>query len=50
MFQLSASSPDAPPEARALFAALAQVLGGDEAPDLSALPPELAQVVRQVLK
>lgn len=45
MFQMMASSTDAPPETRALFAALAQVLAG-EPPDVSALPPELAEVVR----
>jgi len=45
MLQMLASSSDAPPEIRALFAALAQVLGGEE-PDVSALPPELAEVVR----
>jgi len=40
---------DAPPEIRALGRALNAVLSGERDPDLSALPPALAEKVRKVL-
>jgi len=44
-----AAAPDAPAEVRALGRALNAVLSGDRNPDLSALPPELAEAVRAML-
>ncbi len=38
-----------PPEIRALMGVLGRILAGDLAPDLSALPDELAQLVTQAL-
>jgi len=38
-----------PPEIRALGHALNQILSGERAPDVSALPPQLADAVRGVL-
>jgi tetratricopeptide (TPR) repeat protein len=43
------SAPEAPPEVRALGRVLNRVLSGDRAPDLSGLPPELADAVRAIL-
>jgi hypothetical protein len=43
------SDPNAPPEIRALGGVLNRVLSGEREPDLSALPPELAQAVRGML-
>jgi len=43
------TDPDAPPEVHALGRALNAVLSGERAPDLSALPPELAEGVRRML-
>jgi len=45
-----ARDPNAPPEIRALGAVLQHILAGEKAPDLSALPPELAALVRKALK
>ncbi len=44
-----AADPNAPPEARALSRALNAILSGDRAPDLSALPPELAAALQRLL-
>ena len=44
-----AAASDAPSEVRALGRALNAVLSGDRAPDLSALPPELAEALRRLL-
>jgi tetratricopeptide (TPR) repeat protein len=44
-----ASSPEASPEVRALGRVLNHVLSGDHDPDLSGLPPELADAVRAIL-
>jgi tetratricopeptide (TPR) repeat protein len=44
-----AADPNAPPEVRALGRALNAILSGDRAPDLSALPPELAEALRRLL-
>jgi len=45
-----ASLPEAPPEERLLGEILSRVLMGDRNPDLSALPPELAQEVQAMLE
>ena len=39
-----------PPELRALGRVLNGILAGERAPDLSALPPELAQAAAQLLE
>jgi hypothetical protein len=44
-----AADPNAPSEIRALGRALNAVLAGDRNPDLSALPPELAEALRRLL-
>jgi hypothetical protein len=44
-----AGDPDMPAELQALGRTLNAILSGDHDPDLSALPPELAAAVRQVL-
>ena len=44
-----ATDPNAPPEFRALGRVLNAVLSGERAPDTSALPPELADKVREML-
>jgi len=43
------ADPNAPAELRALFSVLNQILSGERAPDLAALPPELADLVRGIL-
>lgn len=47
--QTLAHSPEAPPEIRALGQALNAILSGDRDPDLTALPPELAAAIQQIL-
>jgi hypothetical protein len=42
--------PNAPAEVQALGRTLNRVLSGDPDPDLSALPPELAEAVRKLLE
>jgi hypothetical protein len=44
-----AADTDVPAELRALGRALNAVLSGDRDPDLSALPPELAEALRRLL-
>ncbi|MBC8450228.1 MAG: hypothetical protein H8D78_21050 [Chloroflexi bacterium] len=44
-----ATDPNAPPEFRALGRVLNAVLSGERAPDTSALPPEWADKVREML-
>jgi hypothetical protein len=44
-----AAAPEAPPEVRALGRVLNHVLSGERNPDLSGLPPELADAVRAIL-
>jgi hypothetical protein len=43
------NDPDAPAEVRALGGVLNRVLSGEHDPDLSALPPGLAQAVRRMV-
>jgi len=45
-----AADPNAPPEVRVLGKVLRAILAGEKSPDLSALPPELAALVRKALK
>jgi hypothetical protein len=45
----SLQSPEAPPEMHALGRVLAVILSGERHPDLSALPPELASKIRELL-
>ena len=47
--QQMARDPSLPPELRALGGVLVRLLAGERDPDLSALPPELAAAVRQML-
>jgi tetratricopeptide (TPR) repeat protein len=49
LVQQMAGDASQPPEVRALGRALTLVLAGERAPDLSALPPELAGAVRAML-
>ena len=44
-----ASNADAPPEIQALAHVLLQLLAGETSPDLSGLPPELVEAVREAL-
>jgi hypothetical protein len=48
--QSLATDSAAPPEARALGRVLNHILSGERAPDLSALPPELADKIRALLE
>jgi len=45
-----ATQPNAPPELRELGRVLNQILSGERNPDLSALHPQLAEVVRGMLR
>jgi hypothetical protein len=43
------TDPDAPAEARQLARALLAILNGDRQPDLSGMPPQLTQMIQQIL-
>jgi len=45
-----ATDPRLPPEVRALGRVLLRILAGERHPDLSALPPELAEAVRELVE
>ena len=47
--QQMAGDPNQPQEHRALGRVLTRILAGERQPDLSALPPELAQAVQEML-
>lgn len=47
--QQMAGDPNQPQEHRALGRVLTRILAGERTPDLSALPPELAQAVQEML-
>ncbi len=49
LVQTLAADEDQPPETRALGQVLRLILAGERQPDLSALPPELAQAIQEML-